>query len=219
MTITRTHCGPGEEYYQQNYRSYDRQNPDYKLDYYRDCVERYRDRRLPKRIHDIGCGPGHFLRRLPGDWAIHGSDINTFAVDRASAAMPRGRFRLGAGALDALFEEPFAVVTAFDVLEHVPDIEAAGRAIAAQLLAGGVLIFVVPVYDGLSGPIVHALDRDPTHVHKRGRGFWLDWASRHFDLIQWEGLVRYLLPGGYLHLVTSTFRRHTPAVLVACRAR
>lgn len=211
---------PGEEYYRQNYRSYDQQNPDYKLAYYRGRLEQYRDRSLPKRIHDIGCGPGRFLAGLQDGWEVFGSDINTYAIDRARRQMPAGHFALGSGAVDVLFDEPFSVVTAFDVLEHVPDIEAAGQNIATQLSQGGLFVFVVPVYDGLSGPIIRRLDRDPTHVHKRPRQFWIDWASRYFEILAWEGVVRYLLPGGlYLHLVSSRFRHHTPAVMIACRSR
>jgi 2-polyprenyl-3-methyl-5-hydroxy-6-metoxy-1,4-benzoquinol methylase len=220
MTTARTHSGPGEEYYQQNYRSYDRQNPEPKLAYYRGQIARHRDAALPMRLHDIGCGPGNFLNSLDRQWSIFGSDINTFAVERSRQRMPHGRFVVGAGALEVLFDEQFSVITAFDVLEHVPSLEAAGPAIARQLLPGGIFIFVVPVYDGLSGPIITMLDGDPTHVHKEPRAFWLAWAAQHFEVLSWDGILRYLLPGGhYLHLVTSVGRRHTPAVLVACRAR
>ena len=220
MTTTAAPGGPGEEYYQQNYRSYDRQNPDYKLAYYRQRIEESRDRSLPKRIHDIGCGPGNFLAALENDWSRFGSDINTFAIERAQQRLPAGRFALGSGAVDLLFAERFSVITAFDVLEHVPAIEEAGANIVAQLVSGGIFLFVVPVYDGLSGPAIKLLDRDPTHVHKRARQFWIDWAARHFTVLSWDGILRYLLPGGYyLHAVTSTMRGHTPAICVACRSR
>ncbi len=73
---------------------------------------------------------------------------------------------------------------------------------------------------GLSGPIIRLLDRDPTHLHKWPRQRWLDWAQSHFFLVEWKGILRYLLPGGYyLHLVTQVFRRHTPAIIVTARKR
>lgn len=220
MTTARTLSGPGEEYYQQNYRSYDRQNPEPKLAYYRGQIDRYRDRGLPARLHDIGCGLGNFLNSLDGRWEIFGSDINAFAVERSRQRMPQGRFAQGPGALEPLFDTRFSVITAFDVLEHVPAIDAAGPGIAAQLLPGGIFVFVVPVYDGLSGPVIRRLDGDPTHVHKCPRAFWLGWAARHFEVLSWDGILRYLLPGGYyLHVVTSAMRWHTPAMLVACRPR
>ena len=211
---------PGEEYYQQNYRSYDRQNPARKLAYYRSRIDAHRHRAQPRCIYDIGCGPGNFLASMGTDWQVFGSDVNTFAIEQAGARIVNGRFALGAGAVTPLFDRRFPVITAFDVLEHVPEIEDAGARIGEQLEDGGLFLFVVPVYDGLSGPLITALDRDPTHVHKRERAFWLEWASRHFDVLDWEGILRYLLPGGYyLHVVTSTMRGHTPAICVACRSK
>jgi SAM-dependent methyltransferase len=209
---------PGEEYYRQNYRNYDNQNPPRKLAYYQSQIERYRDAAQPRSLYDIGCGPGNFLASLGDTWEIAGSDVNTFAIERAGSRMPRGRFALGAGAVTPLFDRRFPVITAFDVLEHVPEIEAAGASIRSQLAPGGLFLFVVPVYDGLSGPLITMLDGDPTHVHKRERAFWIDCASRHFTVLAWEGILRYLLPGGYyLHVVSSTGRGHTPAICVACR--
>jgi SAM-dependent methyltransferase len=210
---------PGEEYYLRNYRDYDRQNPEHKLRYYRNRIETYRNPALPNRIYDIGCGPGNFLRSFDRSWSIFGSDINAFAIENARRTMPHGQFVLGAGASAVLFAEPMPVITALDVLEHVPDLELAAARIREQLMPGGLLLFVVPVYDGLSGPIVWLLDRDPTHVHKRPRSHWLEWAGRHFEVIAWEGIVRYKLPGPlpYLNIATASFRAHTPAILVACR--
>jgi hypothetical protein len=81
-------------------------------------------------------------------------------------------------------------------------------------------VFVVPVYDGLSGPIIRRLDRDPTHVHKWPRDRWLDWAASHFEVVDWTGILRWLTPlGYYLHVVTRLGKRHTPAILVTCRKR
>lgn len=219
MTTPAAQRPPGEEYYRQNYRSYDRQNPPAKLAYYRDRIEQHRDRSEPRCVYDIGCGPGNFLASLGDGWEVFGSDVNTFAVDRAAARLANGHFMLGAGAVTSLFDRRFPVITAFDVLEHVPEIELAGASIRRQLTPGGLFLFVVPVYDGLSGPLIRLLDRDPTHVHKCARAFWLNWASRHFSVEAWEGILRYLLPGGrYLHVVTPAMRQHTPAICVACRA-
>ena len=84
----------------------------------------------------------------------------------------------------------------------------------------GCFVFTVPVYDGLSGPMVRLLDRDATHLHKWPRRRWLDWAESHFSVIEWKGIFRYLLPGGYyLHLVVQGLRRHAPAIIVVARKR
>jgi len=208
----------GEAYYAENYGNYAKQNPPHKMDYYLRWVERYSTGKV--RLHDVGCGLGLFLNNLPPSWEICGSDVNAYAVEQASAANPRGKFAVGSGATELLFEKPFDVVTAFDVLEHVPDLDRTAEVMKQQLKPGKLLLFVVPVYDGLSGPLVQLLDKDPTHLHKNPRQFWIDWAQKHFELLAWEGVVRYLLPGGYyLNEPSRLFRRHTPAILVACRRR
>jgi hypothetical protein len=87
-----------------------------------------------------------------------------------------------------------------------------------MLRPGGWFLMVVPVYDGACGPLIRTMDRDPTHVHKLGRGEWLAWVGRHFEVVEWWGIVRYLLPGRfYLHLPTRLGRGHTPAILVVGR--
>src|SRR5262249_58711932 len=107
--------------------------------------------------------------------------------------VPRGRFAVARDSRIP-FDDRFPVVTAFDVIEHVDALDPLASDINHHLADGGIFFFVVPVYDGPLGPVVRALDHDPTHVHKQPRAFWLEWARRHFELVDWWGLVRYLLP-------------------------
>src|SRR5262249_18396627 len=157
------------------------------------------------------CAFGTFLRSLGPGWEVCGSDPSAFAIARARELCPDGDFRVGSatdgapeGGADPLFPGRFGVVTAFDVVQHVPALDGVASSVNAQLADGGLFVFVVPVYDGLSGPVIRALDRDPTHVHKWPRRRWLAWAGRHFGLLDWSGTLRYLLPGVkyYVHLPT-----------------
>lgn len=208
------------DYFRANYRNYTRQNPPRKLRFYRRQVEAALAPGAPRMIHDLGCGMGLLLAELGDTWRRFGSDVSDFALERARAACPSGTFALGSAAGASPFGERFGVVTAFDVIEHVPDLDALARTIADQLHEQGAFVFVVPVYDGLSGPVIWRLDRDPTHVHKWPRDRWLAWAAEHFDVLDWLGIVRWLTPlGYYLHAVTHRLRRHTPAILVTCRKR
>jgi len=215
-----------ETYYAANYGDYDKQNPPRKSRHYARWIEAHLGTGVPRRIHDVGCGPGLFLARLGHDWEVFGSDPSQYAVGVASRRVPRGTFRVGsatdgAASTDPVFAGPFGVVTAFDVLEHVPDLEAAAAAVRRQLVEGGLFLFVVPVYDGPAGPLVRLLDRDPTHVHKWPRRRWLQWAETHFELVDWGGTIRYLLPvvRWYVHLPAPWLRRYTPAITVICRRR
>lgn len=213
------------DYFADNYRDYAAQNPDYKLAFYRRAIDQALDRAGRGREHagegrlrllDVGCGLGRFVASLPDErWERHGTDLSAYAVEHDRERWPGIDFRQ-AGATDRPFaDDTFDVITAFDVIEHVPDLTAVAAAVTAMLRPGGVFAFVVPVYDGLSGPLIRLLDKDPTHVHKEPRDFWLRWAAEHWTDLDWQGMLRYLLPGGrYLHLPTRTWRRHTPAILV-----
>ncbi len=118
------------------------------------------------------------------------------------------------------FAGPFDVLTSFDVIEHIQDLENVASHVRSLLRPGGLFVFVVPTYDGPFGPIVHLLDRDPTHIHKTNRKFWLQWAARHFDVLEWTGIFRMLLPSGpYIHWPARPLRSLAPAVLVAARTQ
>jgi len=224
----------GPDYYRTYYREYARQNPPRKLRFYARMVERHFAPGAPRRIHDLGCGFGDFLATLDDScpstssgqaepveaWEICGSDVSDYAIAQAAERHPRGAFKVASSADRAVFPGAFGVVTAFDVLEHVADLAAVAASVNEQLVANGCFLFAVPVYDGLSGPIIRVLDRDPTHLHKWPRRRWLGWAATHFQVLDWLGAVRYLFPlVGYLHVTTRLLRRHTPAILVACRKR
>lgn len=109
----------------------------------------------------------------------------------------------------------FDVVAAFDVIEHIPALGSAFASAHRLLEPGGLFVFTVPVYDGPLGWLVHRLDKDPTHVHKRARDFWLERLAPGFRLRRYTGVWRYFLPGGvYLNLVSRLSRRVTTAILV-----
>jgi SAM-dependent methyltransferase len=217
-----TVAGEGQfekSYFEKTYRNYSRQNPRRKLRFYRGLVERVVPRNRTPRILDIGCAFGAFLSELDPGWNRFGIDVSEFAIERAARALPDATFAR-ADITEIPFSGPFDVITALDVIEHVPSLEQAASSIKAKLSSDGCILFVVPVYDGLTGPVVHLLDRDKTHLHKRSRGFWLRWAEEHFVPVEWLGLCRYLLPGGYyVHFSTYALRRFTPAIAVVARNR
>lgn len=207
-----------DAYYGEVYGDYAAQNPPRKLAFYVDLLEAHHPPGLPRRVHDVGCAFGAFLAALPPAWEAHGSDVSPAAVAAARERAPRATLRVAPA--EVAPDPPMGAVVAWDVLEHLPQLEAAGDAIQAQLLPGGTFCFVVPVYDGLSGPLVRLLDKDPTHLHRWGRQAWLDWTERRFELLDWQGVVRKLLPGGvYLHRPTRRLRAHAPAIAVVARRR
>ena len=205
------------EYFATNYRNYVRQNPPAKMDFYRELVEKHLTAPADPRVLDLGCAFGRFLGFLPERWRRFGIDISEFAVSQASRSSPAVRFAV-ASASAVPFAGPFDTVVAFDVIEHVPDLEGVAAFINRGLAPDGTFIFVVPVYDGPLGGVVRALDKDPTHVHKQSREFWLEWAGRHFEILEWTGVFRYLLPvGPYINWPVKALRRISPAIAVVVK--
>ena len=63
--------------------------------------------------------------------------------------------------------------------------------------------------------LVDRLDHDETHVHRRGREFWLERLGAGFTLRRFTGIWRYFaLDRWYLNVVSRTTRRVTPAILL-----
>ncbi len=206
-------------YFEQQYRDYERQNPARKLTFYRSLVEKAVGGVPRPRVLDLGCAFGHFLASLPAHWERCGIDASEYALEQAARRVPEAHFAV-AGTARHPFDGSYDVITAFDVLEHVEGIEGMFDWIVGSLREGGALVFVVPVYDGVTGPLVRLLDRDPTHVHRDSRDYWLHRADPRLELVEWWGIVRYLLPGGiYIHAVTRMWRAFSPAIACVMRRR
>lgn len=189
----------GREYYDANYASYERQTPPRKLDFYMTLLRR----RVPpgSRVFELGVGMGHFLERAAAEFTCSGCDVNPYGLMKARERVPT--VPLLPGSVECIPTDPaVSAVVAWDVLEHLSDLDSALRAIRSRLARGGVLIAVVPVYDGPLGGLVRLLDRDPTHVSKLSRSAWLGKLREHgFEIVEHGGIVRRLVfSRWYLHV-------------------
>ena len=212
------HCF-GKEYFRKAYHDYEKQNPACKMLFYKSLVERTLERGKPASIMDIGCAFGAFLSVADPSWRRFGMDVSEYALRTASRRAP-GAYFIAADANYLPVNCAVDAVVAFDSLEHVENLESAAAGIKKMLSSRGYFIFVVPVYDGPMAPIIRLLDHDTTHIHKEPRDFWLRWAKTHFELCEWQGIVRYLFPAGvYLHVVTKILRHYTSAIAVVARKK
>lgn len=112
----------------------------------------------PLRILDAGCGTGAMLdvyRQWP-DAIATGADLSPHALGFTHS---RGHNRLVGADLTCLpFKtSSFDVVSALDVIEHVPDDAKAIEELCRVLRPGGILVASVPAYQFLWGPHDEAL--------------------------------------------------------------
>ena len=95
-------------------------------------------RQTPGDILDLGCYTGDFLESVRTDSPVYGIEVNRQASARAEA---RGVEIVGATFEDLeRFPARFAVITAFDVIEHVADPLHLLSRIKASLAPGGITI-------------------------------------------------------------------------------
>jgi len=113
-------------------------------------------RMLPAGVTDVlevGCGQGAAGARLAQHYRYLGvePDRESWEVARRRiAAVGRGEVRNVT--VDALGDERFDLVCAFEVLEHIEDDAAAVKEWASRLRAGGWLLLSVPAYQRRYGP-------------------------------------------------------------------
>ena len=110
-----------------------------------ESVELYRKL---NRILDVGCGDGHFLEvaRRRG-WNVFGTEF----TDEAVSVCRSKRIVMHKGAIQHYnADEPFDVITSFEVLEHINDGCDHVRKIAGLIRPGGLFYFTTPNFDSLS---------------------------------------------------------------------
>ncbi len=206
----------GQDYFAggSNYAGrYDWFNPPHKIAGYLREIRRLRP---AGSLLDVGCAFGRFLQAARRHYDCEGVDISAYAAGLARERLPGvpihrcalQAFRPGRG---------YGVVTCFDVLEHIPDLEAALWRLRDLTSPAGVLAIAVPTYDSPAGWIFDLVDRDPTHVHRLSRHEWIRRLKQAgFRPIVFKGILRLPIPGRFIHVISPAFRWCSSAVFLAC---
>lgn len=111
-------------------------------------------------ILEVGCGEGHFLRRLSHKYKCRGVELNQSAINKCL------KLGLNVSSDDiSTFNETFDVIAAFEVIEHISAPRNFLERLVKSLKEGGYLILAVPDPNSY---LLHAdnvlLDMPPHHV-------------------------------------------------------
>lgn len=194
---------------------YDRANPPRKLASY---LREAQGAKSGGALLDVGCAFGRFLEVAEPYYACEGLDVSRYALERARRGLrhvPLYHAAIEEYATDRRYD----IVTCFDVLEHVPQVDLALRRVRDLLAPGGVLLAAIPVYDSFMGWAVGRVDRDPTHLHRWSRRAWVErLEAAGLAVRTMKGILRVPIPGYFLHRISERWRAWSAAILVVCGA-
>lgn len=177
--------------------------------YYARLVRRFAPREpATGRLLELGCGLGHLLGLLSGDFRVVGADIAHYAAVETRRNAP-GSAALVASAdrLEAFTDQSFDVVVALHLVEHLVDPRQCLAHIHRILTGGGLLLMATPNPIYALRPLKHieqtpdAISKDPTHINVQPPQVWHEWTEksglhvlRHFGDGLWDVPYLPLLP-------------------------
>ena len=141
--------------------------------FYANLVRRYRK---SGRVLEIGCGLGHMLARLEGQFETVGTDVSEYAVEAARKVATKSEFRhMSAEEITDFGPESFDVIVALHVFEHVERPEEVFAKCAEVLRPNGLLVMATP---NMASPWVKRKGQkwygytDPTHISMHRPATW-----------------------------------------------
>lgn len=128
-----------------------------------------------KKILDVGCGYGQFLKICESQrLETFGIDVSEIALKKAKLNTRAKLFCLDASKTDwPVSDEVFNVVTAFDLVEHLPSCDLFFSEAARVLKKGGLLFYTTLNGESWTGKLLGKfISDDPTHINKQGPKYW-----------------------------------------------
>lgn len=142
---------------------------------------------------EVGCGTAYVLAgvaRARPELALTGSDLSPRALALAARRLPRAQW-VQADLCRLPFQEEFDLAAALDVLEHIPDQDAALASLRRALRPGGGLLLTVPQHAWLWS----ALDAISGHQRRYQRAKLRNRLKKAGFEVLWMGsFVSLLLP-------------------------
>lgn len=165
-----------------------------------DRISRLRDP-AGARLLDVGCGSGKLVRHLRGRGVdARGIEPSAVLYGRYLAAEPRAFARTFEESADRFGPEPFDVITALDVIEHVEDPHRFLAGVAGRLAPDGIAYISTPdagsVVARLAGRHWHHFNR--YHLGLFSRATLTAAAGRHGLRSAWFARRGRLRSAGYV---------------------
>lgn len=156
----------------------------------------------PATAIDVGCGTGAWTRELL-ERGVDALGVDGDYVDRASLAIPVGRFVARDLARELGVERRFDLALSLEVAEHLPPARAAPFVAELAALAPAVLFSAAIPHQGGTG-----------HVNERWQSYWRDLFATHgyapYDAVRrfWDdpAIDPWYLQNAILYVEESTAR-------------
>lgn len=140
-----------------------------------------------QKILDIGCGPGYFLKVVQeAGTQIYGVDLSSSAVTKARQSLKTKNIILGELASARFKDDFFDLVTCFQTIEHLPDLNIFLKEAWRILKSGGGFIISTPNAAGWKARMMSSLwlsFRHPDHF------YFFDFANLG-ELLERNGFVK-----------------------------
>ena len=120
-------------YFLKHYQSVEDKNPQQKIRMYLSLIWD----QIPgkKKLLDIGCGYGRFLKAAQDEFETFGIDPSVFAISKAKKYASNTKFEI-ATVSSYKPKKLFDVITAFDILEHTNNLSGSLQKIKSWLKPG-----------------------------------------------------------------------------------
>ncbi len=164
-----------------------------------------------ERLLEMGCGLGHLLGLLQGDFDSVGIDLIDYSVEQARLNAPKAQVhQMDVADIGTQFEPgTFRAVVALHLVEHLPDPQSSIRDVNRLLVPGGVFLYATPQPDyalrRFKDHETDAIGKDKTHINVQPPAQWRQWSEANgFEVIRQFGDGLWDVP--YLPLVPKTLQ-------------
>jgi trans-aconitate 2-methyltransferase len=163
----------------------------------------------PRRIVDLGCGPGNSTQALRHRWPnafIVGLDSSPQMIETAKNSYPDGSWEVG-DAASWTASEPFDLVFSNAMLQWLPEHGSLCRHLFAQVAPGGALAVQLPFhYDSPLHREIMDVSKDPAwddRMHSARSALTREPAALYYDTLQSLASVIDLWETTYHHVVAG----------------